>query len=194
MPYLIGFIFVAEMIVVTVNTLRTIAVTRGMKVLAPILGFFEVTIWLIAIGEVMKNLSDARCSLSFAGGFMAGNYLGILIEQRLALGSVVVRTITHKGAPALAGSLRAAGFGVTSMVGEGATGPVQVIFTVVPRRELPAVIAILKGFDPEVFYSVDALQTAESGVAPAPRRRPAPVPDFLRVPIRTLALSVARRP
>src|SRR5262249_33530259 len=129
MPYLIGFIFFAEMIVVTVNTLRTIAVTRGMKVLAPILGFFEVTIWLFAIGFVMKNLDDARCSLAFAGGFMAGNYLGILIEQRLALGSVVVRTITHKDAAALAGSLRGAGFGVTSLPGEGALGPVQVVFT-----------------------------------------------------------------
>ena len=171
MPHLPWFIFLAEMVVVTLSTLRTIFVSRGMKVLAPILGFFEVTIWLFAIGKVMTNLSDFRCSLAFAGGFTLGNYLGILIEQTLALGSVVVRTITHKDAEPLVRELRAASFGVTCLDGQGASGRVQVVFTVVPRRELSAVLALLKRFDPDVFYSVDALQTAASGVCPGPRRR-----------------------
>jgi len=171
MPWLIGFIFVAEMTVVTLSTLRTIFVTRGMKVLAPMLGFFEVTLWLVAIGQVMKNLSDFRCSLAFAGGFTLGNFLGILIEQSLALGSVVVRSITHKDAGPLVRELRAASYGVTCLDGQGSTGPVQLIFTVVPRRDLPGVIAILKRFDPDLFYSVDSLQAAAAGVSPAPRRR-----------------------
>src|SRR6202020_2426218 len=117
---------------------------RGMKYLAPTLGFFEVLTWLFAIGQVMKNLSDIRCSLAFAGGFTLGTFLGILIEQALALGSVVVRTITHKEADSLVRDLRTARYGVTCLPGQGATGPVQLIFTVVPRRELPAVIGILK--------------------------------------------------
>jgi uncharacterized protein YebE (UPF0316 family) len=171
MPWLVGFIFVAEMTVVTLSTLRTIFVTRGMKVLAPLLGFFEVTLWLVAIGEVMKNLSDFRCSLAFAGGFTLGNFLGIMIEQGLALGSVVVRSITTKDATPLVRELRAACYGVTCIDGQGATGPVQVVITVVPRRELAGVIAIQKRFDPDLFYSVDSLQTATSGVSPAPRRR-----------------------
>ena len=171
MPWLPVFIFVAEMAVVTLSTLRTIFVTRGMKGLAPILGFFEVTIWLFAVGEVMKNLSDFRCSLAFAGGFTFGNFLGILIEQRLALGSVVVRTITPRDVTPLVTELRAAGYGVTSVEGKGATGVVQVVFTVVPRREVCGVLAILKRFDPEVFYTIDALQAATAGVTPATRPR-----------------------
>jgi uncharacterized protein YebE (UPF0316 family) len=183
MPCLPWFIFVAEMTVVTLSTLRTIFVARGMKVLAPVLGFFEVTIWLFAIGEVMKNLADFRCSLAFAGGFTLGNYLGILIEQGLALGSVVVRTITNKDPAPLVADLRAASFGVTCLEGRGATGPVQVVFTVVPRRELGAVIGLLKRFDPGVFYSVDGLQSAASGVSPAPKRRlPALLPSLLAAP------------
>lgn len=170
-PWLPCFIFLAETVVVTLGTLRTIFVSRGMKVLAPILGFFEITIWLFAIGEVMKNLSDIRCSLAFAGGFTLGNYCGILIEQTLALGSVVVRTITHKDATALVADLRAASYGVTCLDGHGSTGRVQVLFTVVPRRELGNVLARLKRFDPAVFYSVDALQTAAAGVTPTPKRR-----------------------
>ena len=90
-PWLPLFIFVAEMCVVTLCTLRTIFISRGMKCIAQALGFFEVLTWLYAIGEVMKNVSDFRCSLAFASGFTLGTFLGILIEQKLALGSVVVR-------------------------------------------------------------------------------------------------------
>lgn len=179
MPYLPLFIFVAEMIVVTLSTLRMIFIARGMKVLAPILGFFEITMWLFAIGEVMKNLNDFRCSLAFAGGFTLGNYLGILIEQTLALGSVVVRTITHKDASGLIRELRDANYGVTCLDGQGATGPVRLIFTIVPRRELNQVIRMLKRFDPAVFYSVDSLQTAAAGVTPSPRRRLHLVPSVV---------------
>ncbi len=188
MPYLPWFIFLAEMAVVTLSTIRTIFVSRGMRVLAPILGFFEVTMWLFAIGEVMKNLTDFRCSLAFASGFTIGNFLGIFIEQKLALGSVVVRTITRKDSTLLVSQLRAANYGVTCLEGKGATGPVQVIFTIVPRRELPNVIHLLKQFDPSVFYSVDSLQSAASGVVPVPKRRiPAVLPSMLVGPFRVLA-------
>lgn len=167
---LLVFIFVAETCVVAISTLRTIFIARGMKYVAPVLGFFEVSIWLFAIGEVMKNLSDIRCALAFAGGFTLGNFVGMLIEQSLALGSVVVRAITSKDAAPLADSLRQAQYGVTCMEGHGANGPVSVILTVVPRRELPVVVALLKAFDSGVFYSVDALQAATAGVTPTPRR------------------------
>src|SRR5215471_4871039 len=74
-------VFVAELTVVTLSTLRIIFLSRGNKLLAPILGFFEVTIWLFAIGQVMQNLQDPGCFLGFAGGFTLGNFLGILIEK-----------------------------------------------------------------------------------------------------------------
>lgn len=168
--YLPVFIFAAEVCVVTISTLRTIFVARGMKYLAPLLGFFEVSIWLYAIGEVMKNLSDFSCSLAFAGGFTLGNFLGILVEQKLAMGSTVVRIITRRDATVLIDSLREAGFGVTSVDAQGATGPVQMVFTVVKRKRLGEVLTLAKRFDPRIFYSVDDLQSAADN-APAPERR-----------------------
>jgi uncharacterized protein YebE (UPF0316 family) len=192
------FIFVAEMCVVTLSTLRTIFVARGMKGLAPVLGFFEVSTWLFAIGAVMKNLSDLRCSLAFAGGFTLGNYLGILIEQKLALGSVVVRTVTSRGATPLVERLRAADYGVTVLDGQGGTGPVEMVFTVVPRKELDNVLTFIKQFDAHMFYSVDALQSAGAGVAPLPRRRgwsviPAPLRLSLLAWLTTLGERVSRQ-
>jgi len=62
---------------------------------------------------------------------------------------------------------------------------VQMVFTIVPRRELATVVGIIKSFDPDMFYSVDALQVASAGVSPAPRRRLVPVlPAVLGLPSR----------
>jgi uncharacterized protein YebE (UPF0316 family) len=165
------FIFLAEVCVVTISTMRTIFVARGMKFLAPCLGVFEVSIWLFAIGEVMKHLNDWTCSAAFAGGFTLGNFLGILLEEKLAMGSVGVRMITHRNAGTLIEELRAAEYGVTRIDAQGATGPVQVVYTVIKRKELDKVLMIARRFDPQVFYSVDDLHSAATGVAPLSRRR-----------------------
>ena len=165
------FIFLAEVCVVTISTMRTIFVARGMKILAPLLGVVEVSIWLYAIGEVMKNLNDWTCSAAFAGGFTLGNFLGILLEAKLAMGSVGVHMITHKEAGSLIETLRAADFGVTRIDAQGATGPVQIVYTVIKRKQLDKVLAIARCFDPSVFYSVDDLHSATAGVAPLSRRR-----------------------
>ena len=164
-------VFVAELCVVTLGTIRIIFVARGMKVLAPILGFFEISIWLFAIGQIMQNLSDLGCYFAFAGGFTAGNFLGVLVERKLAIGSVVVRIITPKDASDLIEGLQAAQFGVTTIAAQGATGPVKIVFTVVRRKDLNSVVAHIKRFDPKAFYSVDDLQTSEAGIAPAAKGR-----------------------
>jgi uncharacterized protein YebE (UPF0316 family) len=161
-------VFLAETCVVTLTTLRTIFVSRGWKGLAPVLGFFEVSIWMFAIGQVMRNLDRPDCFLAFAGGFSLGNYLGIVIEQKLALGHVVVHVTTHKQANELAERLREDGHGATVLDAKGATGSVQVTFTVVRRKELSRAIAVIRQFDPTAFYSVNELQQAVAGVFPRP--------------------------
>jgi uncharacterized protein YebE (UPF0316 family) len=143
---------------------RIIFVARGRKYLAPILGFFEITIWLFAIGQIMQNLGDIGCYIAFAGGFTVGNFLGVFIEQKLAMGHSVVRIITSKNARRLVDDLKEAGYGVTTLDGMGATGPVQLIFTVVKRKQLGSVVGIIERFDVRTFYSVDDLQSAAQGV------------------------------
>src|SRR5204863_3968288 len=89
-------IFLAEMCVVTLGTLRIIFVARGRKYLAPLLGFFEILTWLFAIGQVMQNLNDPFCFFAFALGFTVGNFLGIVVETRLALGIATVRIFARQ--------------------------------------------------------------------------------------------------
>jgi uncharacterized protein YebE (UPF0316 family) len=164
-------VFFAETCVVTLSTVRTIFIARGWKFLAPLLGFFEVSIWLFAISQVIQNLTSPGCFLAFAGGFSLGNYLGILIEQKLALGNVVVQITTREDASDLIEDLKLSGYGVTALDAQGATGPVQVIFTVIRRKELDNVVSIIRRFDPKAFYSVKDLQASAAGINPPPKRR-----------------------
>jgi uncharacterized protein YebE (UPF0316 family) len=168
-------IFLAEMCVVTLGTLRVIFVSRGKKYLAPALGFFEIMIWLFAITQVMQNLTSPSCFIAFAAGFTLGNYLGILIEEKLALGNLVIRAITTRDPAELVERLKSEQYGVTCLDGQGAYGPVRVLLTVIKRRELGKVVGLIKHFDPKTFYSVDDIQSTAEGVFPAPRALHPPV-------------------
>jgi uncharacterized protein YebE (UPF0316 family) len=150
-----ALIFLARILDVTFGTLRIIFVSRGLGLLAALVGFFEVLIWILAIGQVMQNLHNWITYVAYALGFSAGNFVGILIERRIAIGNLIVRIITRREANELVNFLWSAGYGVTSIDASGETGPVKVIFTVVKRKKLPEVVAIIKRFNPNAFYTIE---------------------------------------
>lgn len=157
-------IFAAESCVVTFGTLRSIFVARGLKKFAVVLGLIESTFWLFAIGQVVSNLSHLPCSIAYAVGFTCGNFLGMTIEEKLAIGTQVVRIITNKPVGQLVDQLYAADFGVTCVEGDGATGPVNVIFTIVKRKQMKEVLRMLRKFDPHLFYTVEDVRSYRRGV------------------------------
>jgi len=159
-------IFLARIADVSLGTVRLIFVSRGFKYLAPITGFFEVLIWILVIGQIMQNLTNPICYLAYAGGFATGNFVGIHIAAKLSLGVVLVRVITQKRADELIARLRDNQYGVTTVDGQGATGPVQVVFTIVRRREVPKVIQVVKEFNPRAFFSIEEVGFVERGVFP----------------------------
>jgi len=163
LPAIISF---ARILDVTLGTVRLIFVARGYKYLAPLIAFFEVLIWIIVISQVMKNLSSPVCYLAFAGGFAAGNFIGMWLIERLSLGMVMVRIITQQDAAQLIEAMRSRKFGVTSTDGEGARGPVKIIFTVVPRKQVDGVVDEIGKYNPKAFYTVEEVGQVEKGVFP----------------------------
>ena len=159
-------IFIARVTDVTLGTVRVIFVARGLKYLAPIVGFFEIIIWLLAIGQIMKNLSNPICYIAYAGGFAMGNYVGIWIAEKLSLGVVLIRVITSKDASELIEYLKTAEYGVTIVEAKGTAGNVQVVFTIVPRREVPSVANLIKQFNPKAFYTIEEVGFVERGIFP----------------------------
>ena len=160
-------IFFARVLDVSFGTVRVIFISRGFKYLAPLIGFFEILIWLLAIGQIMKNLYNPACYLAYAGGFAVGNHVGIRIAGRLSLGVVVIRVVTEKDASQLVELLKSADYGVTSVDGHGTAGQVKVVFTIVPRKEVKRVTNLIKKFNPKAFYTIEEVGFVEKGIFPA---------------------------
>ncbi|HUV41795.1 MAG TPA: DUF2179 domain-containing protein [Sedimentisphaerales bacterium] len=162
-PFLI---FIARVADVSMGTVRVIFISRGFKYLAPVMGFFEILIWLLAIGQIMQNLTNPSCYIAYAAGFAVGNYIGIRIAEKLSLGVVLIRVITQKDALPLVEFLKSADYGVTCIDGHGRAAKVQVVFTIVPRREVKQVVDLIKKFSPNAFYSIEEVGFVEKGVFP----------------------------
>jgi uncharacterized protein YebE (UPF0316 family) len=160
------FIMVARTVDVSLGTLRVIFISRGYQWLAPLTGFVEISVWLLAVSQIMSNLDNWICFLAYPTGYAMGAYLGMYIERKLALGHVVVRIIPNGEPGPLAQLLRIAGFGVTAVDAEGANGRVAILFTVVQRRRLLAVLQVIQTYQRKVFYTVEDIRLTRDGIHP----------------------------
>ena len=164
MPLLI---FAARVIDVSMNTVRIILIAKGRRALVPIIGFVEILIWLFAFRQVILNLSNVMCYIGFAGGFSVGSYVGMIIEEKMAIGYEVLRVITKKEGLTLVEALQKENFGVTLLDARGSTGKVNVIFTIVQRKDIARALEIIKEFNPKAFYSIEDIRSVQSGVFPS---------------------------
>ena len=147
------FVFFSRVLDVSIGTVRTIATVQGRIVLVFILGLFEVTIWLVVIAAVLSTVLDRPWLLVFyAFGFSTGNVVGIMLENKLALGHAILRIFTVRLAHEITEALRENGFRVTRYEGEGARGPVSELHVVCERRRMPEALGLVQGIDPDVFY------------------------------------------
>lgn len=160
-------IFISRIFDVTLGTIRIIFVSRGKKMLAPLLGFFEVIIWIMAISQIMQNLNNFVCYVAYAGGFAMGTFVGIFIEEKLALGTLVIRVILVQDECGLKERLSAAGYGVTVVDARGANGQVKLVYTIIRRKDLDDVIRIIEMCNSKAFYSIEDARTVYKGVFPS---------------------------
>ena len=163
LPFLV---FLARITDVTLGTLRIIFTSRGKRNIAPLLGFIEVFIWIVVVSQIVKSVNSITAYIGYAAGFAAGTYLGMKIEERLALGTLVLRIILPTGGDEMAASLRLAGYGVTIVNGEGSTGSVKLLYTVIKRKDLRLVADIIQQVNPKAFFTVEEVRSAQSGVFP----------------------------
>jgi len=159
-------IFASRVCDVTLGTLRIIFISRGRRNLAPFFGFFEVLIWVVVIGQLVQHLHSVTAYLGYAAGFATGNFVGMWLEDRLALGTLVLRVIVTHEAERLVARIQAAGFGITCVDGKGASGPVTLIYTVVKRKDLRVVTDIIHQSHPRAFISIEDVRSSEEGVFP----------------------------
>jgi len=162
-PYGPLVIFLLRVTDVSMATVRTLLIVRNAKLLVPLIGFFEVMIWIFAVGTVVQNLASPWHLIGYAGGFAMGNVAGLFIEERLALGLAMVWTMVRGGGPALAGTLREKGFGVTELDGRGRDGAVEVLCSVIPRRLVAPYVKTVDREAPTSFVIVDEPRAVRRG-------------------------------
>jgi uncharacterized protein YebE (UPF0316 family) len=151
-------IFLARIADVSMGTIRVIFIAKGFKYLAPILGFFEVMIWLMAVRELLLNLSQPIYYIAYAGGFAAGTFMGIYIEEKISMGKVVLRIVTEKDSYKLLKTFKKEGYVVTSNGATGPDGKVNVIFTILKRHDAHKAIKIMQELSPDAFYSIEDIR------------------------------------
>lgn len=159
-------IFLARILDVSLGTIRIVFVSRGLKYFAPIVGFFEVIIWLLAIRVIMQNLNNAACYIAYGAGFGIGTFIGILIEKKIAIGMSIIRIITQKDATELINHLSSMGYGITSLDAQGSKGAVNVIYMVIKRHDFGIISEIIQKFNPKAFYTVEEVSLVSEGIFP----------------------------
>jgi uncharacterized protein YebE (UPF0316 family) len=158
-------IFLARICDVSMETIRVIYISRGIKFLAPIIAFFEIMIWLLAMEVVMQDLSNIANFMAFALGFATGTYVGLVIEERLSIGMVILRIITtEESEEQIAAFLEAEHCGATRLDAQGSRGDVKMIISLVDRADVSRITEFLRTVNPHAFFSIEDVRYANEGV------------------------------
>ena len=157
-------IFIARICDVSIGTMRIIFVSKGKKNIAPFLGFFEVLIWIIAISKIMQNLDNYLNYVAYAAGFATGNFIGMIIEEKLAIGIQMIRIFISENGMDLVKTLNSNGFGATTVEAHGAKEKVHIIYTIVHRNEMEQVLEVINAFNPRAFYTIEDVKAVNEGI------------------------------
>ncbi len=147
----------------SLDTIPMLLVVRGKKRLAWVLGFFQALIFVIAISSVLSNLNNILNILGYAAGFATGNVVGMLIEERLAIGHIHFTIMSPLLGACVAEQLRASGFGVTEIPARGRDGTVAVLDVNVNRRDKDKVENVVLSADPEAFVTAEDVRRVRRG-------------------------------
>ncbi len=158
-------IFLARIGDVSMETIRVIYISKGIKYLAPIIAFFEIVIWLLAMEVVMSDLANVANFFAFAFGFAMGTYVGLVIEEKLSIGMVILRIITtEESNEEIISFMQSENLGVTCMDARGARGNVKMILSLVNRTDIPRITEYIRTTNPHAFFSIEDVRYVNEGV------------------------------
>ncbi|HEX9730037.1 MAG TPA: DUF5698 domain-containing protein [Gemmatimonadales bacterium] len=149
-------IFSLRVVDVSLGTIRTLSVVGGHIRISVLLGIIEVSVWVLAISQVVQSVSTHPwLVLAYSGGFGTGSAVGILLERRLAIGTCVVRIISRQDPAGLETALRPLATGLTTFIGSAEDGHRTLLYLSCRRRDLPQLLRRARAVDPALFYVVE---------------------------------------
>ncbi|OPX71244.1 MAG: hypothetical protein A4E38_01085 [Methanoregulaceae archaeon PtaB.Bin108] len=152
-------ILVARIVETSLETIRTIYINRGHTNLAAGIGVVKVAIWLLSTGLVLTNLQNLWGVLAYVAGYAIGTVIGMRLEERISIGSVVVRVFVPGDPLPVMNRFGGMGYGITRLDGTGyLSSEVALLFMVVPRANLKELLGILKNEYPHLLYTVEDIR------------------------------------
>ncbi len=148
----------------SIGTMRMIFVSKGMKIIAPFLAFFESLIWLIAVSQILKHIDNWVTFVAYGLGFALGNYIGIILEEKLSLGNVIVRIFPKTNHTQLINYMISNDLGYSMIDAEGRKGGLKIIFSIVGRKDLKDFLPKINELSPDSFYTIEEVKSVKKGI------------------------------
>lgn len=156
-------IFMLRVVGIAMSTIRVILMLRGRRLATAITGFIEVFVYVVAIAEVVNNLSNIWNVLAYCFGFVTGTLVGMWVDDKTATGFVNVRIISRYKAQQIVEKIHDAGYGATVGWGHGRGGTVGMILAIIRRKEVDELQALIESADPEAFITVEDARSVRRG-------------------------------
>lgn len=158
-----GLIFLLRVCDMSLDTMRMLMVMRGRKAIAWGLGFCQSLIFIIAISSVLSQLDNPLNMIGYAAGFATGNVIGMMIEERLAIGHIHLSIISSRRGVAIAERMRAEGFAITEIPARGKDGMVSLLHCSVLRKQVDQARQFVNEVDPEAFITAEDVRPVRRG-------------------------------
>lgn len=144
-------IIVLQLFYVPIYTLRTLFLVKNITVLAAILGIIETLIYVFGLSLVFNGDKSITSMIVYSIGFGIGIILGTKLEQKLAIGYIIVTVNTSMKNNELVHTLRENGFGVTLYTGEGMDSDRYRMEILTKRNRETELIATVEKFERNAF-------------------------------------------
>ncbi|MGI2329487.1 DUF2179 domain-containing protein [Planococcus sp. YIM B11945] len=148
---MVAIIFAINVVYVSISTIRMILTLKGYRNIAALISMFEITIYIVGLGLVLDNLDQIQNLIAYALGYASGVIVGSKIEEKMALGYIMVNVITMEESDHLPNILREKGYGVTDWEAKGRDGGRQTMQILTPRKMELRLYDTIKAIDPKAF-------------------------------------------
>ncbi|GGN62325.1 MULTISPECIES: DUF2179 domain-containing protein [Oceanobacillus] len=148
---MVAIIFIINVVYVSMFTVRMIFTLKGKRYIAALVGMFEIVIYVIGLGLVLDNLNEIQNLIAYALGFGLGVIVGSMIEEKLALGYIVVNVTSSNPDIKFTQQIREKGFGVTSWYAYGMEGDRLAMQILTPRKYELSLYELIQEIDPKAF-------------------------------------------
>lgn len=144
----------AKILEISIQSVKTVCMVKGQKVIAAVLGFIECLVWGLVVSSVITTLSENVMLLfAYCLGYASGLYLGSIIEGKIALGTSSIQIMVSNNYIDTVGDyLKEKNLGFTILEGHGSKSEMFVVIIVLPRKEVKAVMTEIRTLcDNKVF-------------------------------------------